>query len=419
MHVPGPENYAAEGLWNHNTGKTWVGANWIVEQAASAAPGTMYAVVAPTFRDARVTCFEGPSGILKAVQPGEAASWHRNELRLELTGGGTIYGYSGDQPERLRGANLAGAWVDELGSFRYPQTWYEALIPALRMGEHPRVVVTTTPRVTPLIRDLAGRTDGSVHITRGSTWENAGNLSSTALDELRRRYEGTRLGRQELEGELLEDVEGALWSRSDIDAARAALTDVPDLTRIVVAIDPAVTSGEDSDETGIVVAGEAKGGHGYVLADLSMRGTPDACMRRAVSAYYLHNADCIVAEVNNGGDYIRDLLRTVDPQVPYRSVHASRGKATRAEPVSALYEQHRIHHVGSLPDLEDQMCLFVPGQDHGHDDRVDSLVWCITELRGLSAGSWTEAYGARVCPSCGRSSARGDGTCPFCGKPLT
>lgn len=393
-------------------GKTWAGANWVIEQAIRQ-PGTMWAVVAPTFRDVRVTCFEGPSGIRRQLEPGEEMQWRRNELRLDLVNGSVIYGYSADQPERLRGSNLSGAWCDEMGSWQYEETWYEGLVPALRIGEHPRVMVTTTPRPTKLIRDLYGRRDGTVHITTASTWENAKNLSAAALDELRRRYEGTRLGRQELEGELLEDLEGALWKRSDIDAARVKLADVPDLIRVVVGIDPAVTSTEESDETGIIVAGDDGHGHGYVLADYSMKGSPEACMREAVRAYKRHGADCIVAEVNNGGDFIGTVLRTVDPNVPYHTVRASRGKALRAEPVSALAEQRRLHHVGSFPDLEDQLCAFVPGIGSS-PDRMDALVWAVFELRGLSQASWLSAYGVVRCDGCEHAYAVTLAACPRC-----
>lgn len=398
-------------------GKTMLGSNWTVEQALTY-PGTDWAVVAPTFRDVKKTCFEGTTGLLAALQPGELVAYNKSSLELQVRGGSTIYGYSAEQPERLRGSNLSGAWCDEVGSWRYPATWYESLTPALRIGEHPRVVVTTTPRLTPLIRDLAGRDDGSVHITRGSTWENAANLSRSALSELRHRYEGTRLGRQELEGELLEDVEGALWTHGDIEATRIAIADVPELARLVVAIDPAVTSGEESDETGIVVAGEGRNGEGYVLADLTLRGSPDACMRVAVQAYHRFSADCIVAEVNNGGDFIQSLLRTVDPQIPYRSVRASRGKRVRAEPISALYEQHRVHHAGYFEQLEDEMCTWTPDSPDS-PDRVDALVWALSELRGISAGSWLSAYGVTTCESCGQvyTVANRD-VCPHCRAPV-
>lgn len=395
-------------------GKTWAGANWVIEQALRD-PGSMWAVIAPTFRDVRVTCFEGPSGIRRQLAPGEEDQWRRNELRLDLVNGSVIYGYSADQPERLRGSNLSGAWVDELCSWQYEEAWTEGLIPALRIGSHPRVYVTTTPRPTKLIRDLFSRRDGSVHVIRSSTWENAANLSAVALDELRRRYEGTRLGRQELEGELLDDLEGALWRRSDIDAARIKPADIPQLIRIVVAIDPAMTSGEDSDETGIVVAGEDGHGHGYVLADLSMRGSPEQCMRKAVEAYRHWQADCIVAEVNNGGDFVGTVIRTVDANIPYRQVRASRGKAIRAEPVSTIYEQHRVHHVGSFPDLEDQMCTFAPGVPGPSPDRMDALVWAMYELKSLSHVSWLSAYGARKCAQCEFAYTETAAKCPRCG----
>lgn len=398
-------------------GKTMLGSNWIVEQALKH-PGSEWAVIAPTFRDVSKTCIAGSTGVLAALQPGELVNYNRSALALTLRGGATIWGYSADQPERLRGANLWGAWCDEIGSWRYPDTWYASLMPALRIGEHPRVVATTTPRVVALIRDLMTREDGSVHVTTGSTWENAANLSTAALAELRRRYDGTRLGRQELEGELLQDIEGALWQRDDIDACRIIPDAVPELVRVVVSIDPAVTSGEDADETGIIVAGEGRDQRGYVLADLTMQGTPDACMRKAVGAYYAYQADCIIAEVNNGGDYVRDLLRTVDPLVPYRAVRASRGKMVRAEPVSALYEQHRVSHAGVFPELEDQMCTWVPDSPLGSPDRVDALVWAFSELKGISAGSWLAAYGVIHCESCTFPYLPQDtGKCPHCGTP--
>lgn len=426
MHHLADENGFAcgcEGLdesWNiwmfmagRGCGKTWAGANWIIEQALKD-PGSVWAVVAPTFRDVRVTCFEGPSGIRRQLEPGEEAQWRRNELRLDLVNGSILYGYSADQPERLRGSNLSGAWTDEMGSWQYEETWYEGLVPALRIGAHPRVMVTSTPRPTKLIRDLFGRRDGTVHRTSASTWENAKNLSAAALDELRRRYEGTRLGRQELEGVLLDDLEGALWKRSDIDAARIKPADLPDLVRVVVGIDPAMTSGDESDETGIVVAGDDGHGHGYILGDYSMKGTPEQCMREAVRAYRKHGADCIVAEVNNGGDFIGTVLRAVDPDIPYRTVRASRGKAVRAEPVSALAEQRRLHHVGSFPDLEDQMCSLIPGISAGPDDRVDAAVWSVFELRGLSQSSWLSAYGVARCVGCDHAYSVGLKECPRC-----
>lgn len=379
-------------------GKTWTGSNWLVAQALKH-PKTEWGVFAPTFGDVRKVCIEGTSGIRAALRDGEEKQYRRNELQIVLSNDSVIYGYSADQPERVRGANLSGAWCDEIGSWRYYETWYEGLVPALRIGDKPRVLATTTPRPTKLLRDLMGRGDGTVHVTRGSTWENAANLSGTALAELKRRYEGTRLGRQELEGELLEDIEGALWSRSMIDEARVRQDEVPQLLRVVVGVDPAVTGSETSDETGIVVVGESLEGHAYVVADYSVKGSPDTAMRRAVAAYREHQADCLVAEVNQGGDYIGTLLRTVDPNIPYRQVRATRNKQVRAEPVAALYEQRRVHHVGVFAELEDQMVTWLPGSRQS-PDRADALVWACSELRGLGTGDWHEAYGIVICEGC-------------------
>lgn len=427
-HDCGPSCTAPDDEWiiwmvmaGRGWGKSKVGSNWIVHQALSD-PGTEWAILAPTFRDVSKTCIEGTTGVLAALNEGELENYRRNECFIQLTNGSKIFGYSADQPERIRGSNLWGAWCDELGSWRYEETWHEGLIPALRKGKNPRIVVTTTPRPTKLVRNLVGRRDGSVHLTRGSTWENADNLSKTAISELKRRYEGTRIGRQELEGELLDDIEGALWQRGDIDATRLGHETLPSLTRVVVAIDPAVTSNEESDETGIVVCGEDRDGHGYVLADYSFQGTPNQVMQKAAWAYHYHEADRVIGEVNNGGDYIGNALRTVDPNVPYSTVRASRGKAVRAEPVAALYEQHRVHHLGSMPDLEDQMCTWVPGIGDS-PDRVDALVWAMTELRGLSSGSWADAYGVVTCTHCQRGfplSVMGitRTKCPHCGTDI-
>lgn len=246
----------------------------------------------------------------------------------------------------------------------------------LRLGELPQVCATTTPRPIDIVRRLIKLPTTS--ITRGSTFDNADNLSSAYLASIKAQYEGTRLGRQELYAEILDDVDGALWLRSQIDADR--VREAPELVRVVVAIDPAVTSGEDADETGIIVAGKGVDGHAYVLGDYTCRLSPDQWARRAVDAYERHDADRIIAEVNQGGDLVERTIRTVAPKVPYRGVRANRGKIVRAEPVAALYEQHRVHHVGSLPQLEDQQCRYVPDAFDGSPDRVDALVWALTEL---------------------------------------
>jgi predicted phage terminase large subunit-like protein len=248
----------------------------------------------------------------------------------------------------------------------------------LRLGRDPRCVVTTTPRPTRLLRELLA--DPKVVVTRGRTVDNEKNLARAFLAQIVRRYEGTRLGRQELDGELLDDMPGALWTHGIIDAARIAAA--PELQRIVVAIDPAVSSREGADETGIVVAGRDASGRGYVLADASGHYAPAEWAKVAISAYRAHRADRIVAEVNNGGEMVEATLRVVDPGVPYAAVRAARGKVARAEPVAALYEQGRVHHLGALPQLEDQMCAFTAdGDSAGYSpDRVDALVWALTEL---------------------------------------
>ena len=263
----------------------------------------------------------------------------------------------------------------------------------LRLGDDPRAVVTTTPRPTKLIKALVA--DPKVVVTRGSTYDNWENLAPVFLAQIVRRYEGTRLGRQELDAEILDDVPGALWTHGLIDATR--VNTVPQLTRIVVAIDPAVSSDEHADETGIVVAGKDSAGHGYVLADLSGRYAPTEWAKAAIAAYRTHAADRIVAEINNGGDMVEATLRIVDPAVPFTAVHAARGKVARAEPVAALYEQGRVHHLGALPRLEDQMCCFAHDYDRASGyspDRVDALVWALSELlvRPVPGEGIFEAY---------------------------
>ena len=381
-------------------GKTHVGSAWIAHQALTT-PNSEWLIIGPTFRDVQRTMIEGPSGLLKRFNEGELKQYLRNELQIKLSNGSKVHGISADEPERARGLNLWGVWADEIGSWRRPEVWYEGIIPAVRKGAHPRIVVTTTPRPTALVKDLYGRNDGSVHMTRGSTFDNSEHLSAVALAELKRRYDGTRLGSQELYGALLEDVEGALFHTEDIDQARISLDELPeDLVQVVVAIDPAVTSNEASDLTGIVVAACDDKGQGYILADRSLKGTPEASMRAAVRAYHEFHADCIVAEVNAGGDYLHAVLKTVDECVPYKIVRASRGKEIRAEPIAALYEQRRVHHVGMLPDLEQQMCEWIPGISGKSPDRLDACVWALSALNGLTGGGWGDAYGAVRCPEC-------------------
>jgi len=313
---------------------------------------------------------------------------------------------------------------DELGLVaRWEIAWDESIAFAVRKGSS-RIIATGTPKVSrpaaKLIRRLAKEAEdpaAGVVVRHLKTRDNLANLSETFYRSVVARSKGTRLERQELEGELLDDTDGALWSWDVIDRSRVEPDAVPELVRIVVAIDPAVTSGQEADETGIIVMGEGKDGHGYVLADMSMRAAPDVCMQRASAAYHDWQADRVVAEVNNGGDYIGTLLHAVDPIIPYRKVTATRGKLTRAEPLSALYAQGKIHHAGVFPDLEDQMVTWVPGGDDS-PDRLDALVWCAADLRGLLAGSWLEAYGMIKCQGCGKTFSDKQHKCPECSVPV-
>jgi phage terminase large subunit-like protein len=303
---------------------------------------------------------------------------------------------------------------DEIGLWdAWKTTWDESLKYAVRKGRS-QIVATGTPKKSRKARELVRRllSDPKVKKSRLRTLDNRANLSESFFDEVVGAAKGTRLEQQELEGMLLDDVEGALWTADGIDACR--VDTAPDLLRVVVAIDPAVSNDEDSDETGIVVVGEAEGGHGFVLADYSMRGTPDACMRKAVWAYLHHSADKVIGEANNGGDYIGSLLHTVDPNVPYEKVIASRGKRVRAEPVSALYEQMRVHHVGIHTMLEEQMISWVPSDPGDSPDRVDALVWACAALRSLSSGSWLQAYGVKRCDACAKAFPEREGACPTC-----
>ena len=354
-------------------GKTRTGAEWVREQVTQGGAGRV-ALVGPTAADVRDTMIEGESGLLAVFPPEERPKYEPSKRRVTFHNGAVATAYSADEPDRLRGPNHDLAWCDELAAWRYPDAW-DMLVFGLRIGIHPRALVTTTPRPTAIIRNLVGR--GDVEVVRGSTFENRQNLAPSFFDEVVARYEGTRLGRQELHAEILDDVDGALWNRDMIEKGRTST--LPDLVRIVVAIDPAITSRSDSAETGIVACGVDEGGHGYVLEDRSMRGTPNEWASDAIATYHRLKADRIVAEANQGGDMVRHTLQMVERHVPIRMVHASRGKRVRAEPVAALYEQGRIHHLGSFPELEDQLCSWVPDRS-ASPDRLDALVWALTEL---------------------------------------
>jgi phage terminase large subunit-like protein len=399
-------------LAGRGAGKTRTAAEWLAWKAISNA-NTRWAIVAPTHADARDTCVEGESGILNILKEfGVLKDYNRSISEIFLTNKSRIKLFSGEEPDRLRGPQFHGGWFDELAAFKRADAWDQYQFGA-RLGQHPQTIVTTTPRPTKLIKDLVDRK--GVYVVRGSTFDNAKNLAPSALAELKLRYENTRLGRQELYGEILDTVEGALWTREMIERAR--VTDIPPLIRIVVAIDPAVTNNADSDETGIVAAGITSDNHYYVLSDKSLKASPDAWARQAVNLYHDLGADKIIAETNNGGDMVTLLIKQVDHSAPVKKVTATRGKQLRAEPISSLYEQGRVHHHGYFAELETQMCEWTPISNES-PDRLDALVWAITELNSGSSSMMSLAAMADFCPSCRMPQVKGQAICSSCGTSL-
>ncbi|WP_417624577.1 DNA-packaging protein [Paremcibacter congregatus] len=367
-------------------GKTRTAVEWIrtlVEGdsplvAPKAAPDRI-ALVADNFLEGRLTMIEGESGLLAVCPPDYRPVFESSNKKLIWPNGIQAFLYSAESPDQLRGPQHQVAWADELAKWRYVEDTWSNLLLGLRLGKMPQVLVTTTPRNIPLCRDLVA--DPRTRVVRGSTYDNRAHLPQSFFDQVVAQYEGSRIGRQEIYGEILTDVPGALWSRPLLDDNRAG--DLPDLDRIVVAVDPPVTSGKKADTCGIIVAARDRAGQGYILADCSVQGlSPHGWARAALAAYARYEADRLVAEVNNGGELVESLLRQIDPEVSYRAVRASRGKVLRAEPVAALYEQGRIKHCGTFAALEDQMCgLTSDGPSDGKSpDRVDALVWALTEL---------------------------------------
>ena len=351
-------------------GKTRSGAEYIRERVRTKQAGRI-ALIARDPADARDIMIEGESGLLNIGYPSERPQYEPSKRRVTWRTGAIATVYTSYEPDQLRGPQFDTAWGDELGSWKYPRETYENLSLAMRLGA-PKVILTTTPKPLKILQEIID----SPHtvLTRGNTYDNRANLPRVFYDQIVNRYAGTSLGRQEIYGELLTELPGALWKRSLFVRKPA-----PELVRVVVAIDPATTSSEDSAETGILVGGIGIDGNGYVLADRSLRTTPDSWARRAIQAYGDYKCDRIIAEANNGGEMVSLTLRTVDKHVPIKLVHASRGKQARAEPVVALYEQGRIFHCGIFPDLEDQLCTWTP-EDGASPDRMDALVWALTEL---------------------------------------
>lgn len=388
-----PKQLAPPGHWTiwlvlagRGFGKTRTGAEWVREKVGPRdVPSDLRIVLAGrTAADVRDVMIDGPSGILATSPPWNRPKWVPSKRRLLWPNGAVGITLSADKPDQFRGPQYHLAWAEEVASWRYTDSWDQ-----LRFGNRlpdvtPQFCVTTTPRPTELIRSLLE--EPALALTRGSTYENSANLAPTFLEAIRHRYEGTRLGRQEIEAEILDDTPGALWTRATLE--RAYTRTKPDLVRIVVAVDPAVSSSEESSETGIVVAGVDELGDGFVLEDLSGRYTPHGWATKAVEAYVRYEADHIIAEVNNGGALVEHTVRTVSADVAYRAVRASRGKHARAEPVAALYEQGRVHHVGAFAELEDQQCTWIPGDPKAKSpDRLDALVWGLSDLMlGVAGG---------------------------------
>lgn len=452
-----PDQLEPDGDWfvwlilaGRGWGKTRTAAELMAEKARRF-PGARIALVGRTFGDTRDTMIEGDSGLLSCFKQAELrggkvdGAWNRSLGELYLDNGTKFFSYSSEKPWQLRGPQFHFAWGDEACFWADAHkgttadtTWSNLTIatrlprkPAWPLDYEARIVVATTPRPVALLKvsDPQQVSPGlmqreNVIVTRGRTVDNLDNLNDNYKANVVAPLLGTQLGLQELDGEILENRENALWRREwiEVDRYGAERVEELDLVRVVVGVDPSVTSGETADLTGIVVCGADREGNGYVLADYTMRGTPKQCMQKVKEAYDTWKADRVVAEVNNGGDYIGTVLRTVDNNMAFRSVRASRGKNTRAEPISALYEQHRVHHVGMFPQLEDEMCTWAPG-DPESPDRMDALVWAMYDLKDLIGGSWLDAYSVARCFKCERPftktlNGKPREKCPHCNASL-
>lgn len=406
------EQLEPEGDWNtwfvnagRGFGKTRAGVEWVREQVKRGAK--RIAAVAATNSDIERVMVKGESGFLSVCWKGDKTykggkmgypEWSPTKRTLSWENGAQVQFFSAEEPERLRGPQFELAWCDELAAWNKDQDTWAMLQFCMRLGKHPRIMVTTTPKPTKLVREILK--NPTTHITTGSTFDNAANLAGTYLKAVKEQYEGTRLGRQELYAEVLEEAEGALWTTEMLDKASIKHEDLPHLNRIVVSIDPAVTANAESDMTGIVVAGIDVNGIAYVLGDYTERLSPQGWASKAISLYHQYSADRIVAERNQGGEMVRRTLEVEDETVPIKLVHASRGKYARAEPVSALYERGLVRHVTNPPDgaslneLETQMRTWEPLGSIGSPDRLDACVWALTDLslNGYAKPQLTLAY---------------------------
>lgn len=383
-------------LGGRGAGKTRTGAEWVRGLALGRAPFTdrpvtRIALVGETQNDVREVMIEGVSGLLSVHTRDERPTWIPTRRRLEWPNGAVAYAFSAEDPESLRGPQFEAAWLDEIGKWRYAEDTFDMLQFGLRLGHAPRQTVTTTPRPTPLLKRLIA--DPATAITRSTTRDNAYHLAPSFLEAIVKRYSGTRLGRQELDGEMIEERSDGLFKRQMIEAARVAHRPAH-LRRIVIAVDPPATAGTHSDSCGIIAAGLGEDDALYVMDDATFgTASPKAWAERALALYHRLEADALVVETNQGGDMVDVILRDIDPGVPVTSVRATRGKMLRAEPIAHLYEQGRVHHVGAFPALEDEMCDFGPtkkgfGLSSGRSpDRMDALVWALSALAMPSRAS--------------------------------
>jgi phage terminase large subunit-like protein len=377
-------------MGGRGAGKTRAGAEWVRAKALALPPlgriaARRIALVGETMADVRRVMIEGVSGLLSVHADAERPRFEPSKGQLVWPSGAIAQMFSAEVPDGLRGPQFDAAWCDELAKWRHPQKTWDMLQLALRLGEAPQMVATTTPRPIPLLKKLLA--DAGTVVSRAATADNAANLAPTFIEEMTRRYAGSALGRQELLGELVDDTSGALWRRDWIEAHRVA--SAPELAAVVVAVDPPVTATAASDACGIIVAGIGPDGRAYVIDDRTLQGREPAVWARAVIAAYADTmADRVVAEVNQGGDLVVTILRQIDPNVAVRQVRATRGKWLRAEPIAALYAEGRVAHVGTFAALEDQMCAFgADGLSRGRSpDRLDALVWALTDLMIGAAG---------------------------------
>jgi phage terminase large subunit-like protein len=383
-----PDQLEPKGKWSNwlalagrGFGKTRTGAEWVRKIKNSC---SRIALIGETAADVRDVMVEGESGILQTSPPWDKPEYIASHRELRWNNGAIAKTYSSEEPDQLRGPQHEAAWVDELAKYRYAQEVWDQLQFGLRLGAWPRSLITTTPRPIPVVKSiLAGEKTGDTVVVRGSTFANAANLAPSFLATIRARYEGTRLGRQELNAEILDDLAGALWSRDMIDQAYLPRTfQLPKMKRVGVGVDPSGFDGEKGDSQGIIPAGLGEDGIFYVFEDCTCRLKPEGWGRRVVDVYKRHMADFTAVEKNFGGGMCRANIHHADRSVCVKDVTASRGKHIRAEPIAALYEQGRVKHVVPMPELEDQMCnITTQGYEgEGSPDRLDALVWVLTEL---------------------------------------